>query len=212
MYVPSHFAESEPSRLQAFMRANDFALIVSAVEGRPFATHVPILLDAERGRQGTLVGHMARGNPHWRSFGPEVEVLVIFNGPHCYISPTWYETAPNVPTWNYAAVHAYGRARTIDDPLAVRSILDRTVTLYEGEGEGAWSLTGLPEDYLERMIRGVAAFEIEIERLEGKFKLSQNRADPDRRAVLRRLEASGEPREAAVGAMMRERETEPTGR
>lgn len=206
MYVPRHFEESERSRLDAFMRANDFAALVSSVDGAPFATHVPVLLDPSRGPQGSILGHMARGNPHWRSWGTDAEVLVIFNGPHCYVSPTWYETTPNVPTWNYAAVHASGRARVIDDPAEARAILARTVAVYEGEGEGAWSLDGLPEDYLRRMIRGVAAFEIAIERVEGKFKLSQNRADVDRQAVLRRLETSADPAEAAVGALMVEHE------
>lgn len=208
MYVPKHFEEGERERLEAFMRANDFAVLVSSLEGTPFATHVPVLLDAER---GLILGHMARGNPQWRSFAPDAEILVIFNGPHCYVSPTWYETSPNVPTWNYAAVHAYGRGRVLDDPEEVRSVLDRTVAVYEGEGVGSWSLAGLPEDYVRRQIRGVAGFEIRIEHLEGKFKLSQNRLDADRRAVLRRLEGSDRPQDLAVGALMREREPESVG-
>lgn len=206
MYVPKHFEERERGRLEQFMRANDFALLVSTVDGSPFATHVPVLLDTSRGERGFILGHMARGNPQWRTFASQPEVLVVFNGPHCYVSPTWYVTSPNVPTWNYAAVHVYGRATVVEDPIETRDILDRLVVAYEGSGPGAWSMAGLPEDYVRRMVRGVSAFSIEIDRIEGKYKLSQNRVVDDRRAVLQRLVDSADPREAAVGMLMRESE------
>src|SRR5688500_3243148 len=136
MYVPEHFRESRIERLHALIREHSFGILVSTVDGAPFATHLPLLIDAERGPYGTLVGHMARANPHWRSFigayasTATGDSLVVFSGPHAYVSPSWYETPIAVPTWNYAAVHVYGSPRVIDDETAVTQLLARTVDTY----------------------------------------------------------------------------------
>ena len=119
MYIPKSFQVTDPEVLAAFIRAHSFATLVSAVDGTPFATHLPLLLD-----QGTLLGHVARANPHWQAFDGQREALAIFHGPHAYISPTWYATGPAVPTWNYAAVHVYGAPRLIEGE-ALAALVDR---------------------------------------------------------------------------------------
>jgi len=125
MYLPKPFREDDPARLHALIRAHGFATLISERDGEPFASHLPLLLDAERGPRGTLLGHMARANPQWRSFDQGRAALAIFHGPHCYVSPSWYANAPAVPTWNYAAVHAYGRPRVLEDGGEVRALLGR---------------------------------------------------------------------------------------
>ena len=205
MYLPRHFAESDRARLHALMREHEFATLVTVVEGKPFATHLPLLLDPDRGEHGVLLGHMARANPQWRGFDGTAEALAIFAGPHAYVSPRLYATHPSVPTWNYAAVHAYGAPRLLEEEAA-RGLLARTVARYEGTGDGAWSMDGLPEDYVAGMLRGLVAFEIEIARIEGKFKLSQNRPEEDRRRVAAALGKGDDPPGRGVAALMRARQ------
>lgn len=205
MYLPRHFAESDRARLHALMREHEFATLVTVVEGKPFATHLPLLLDPDRGEHGVLLGHMARANPQWRGFDGTAEALAIFAGPHAYVSPRLYATHPSVPTWNYAAVHAYGAPRLLEEEAA-RGLLARTVARFEGTGDGAWSMAGLPEEYVAGMLRGLVAFEIELARIEGKFKLSQNRPEEDRRRVAAALEGGRDPLGRGVAALMRARE------
>ena len=184
MYVPEAFRLDDRDRITEVMRAFDFALLVTAPGGRPQASHLPFLYDpeplSEAGPQGTLLGHMARPNPQWRDFAALAEAgqeaLVIFQGPHAYISPTWYGAGPpTVPTWNYVAVHAYGLPRVIEDTAEVRMLLDRLVVTQEAGLEPAWSTATLSEKYMAGMQRGLVAFEIPVSRLEAKAKLSQNK-------------------------------------
>lgn len=203
MYVPSAFAETDLARLHALMRERSFATLVSVVDGELFATHVPLLLDAARGARGTLVGHVARGNPHARAFDGATPALAIFHGPHAYVSPSAYASAPNVPTWNYVAVHAGGRPRVVEDAAAVRAWLARTSAAYEGDGAEAWRLDAVPEDFAARLARAIVAFELPIERLEGKWKLSQNKPAADRESVGAALAASDDADARAVAALMR---------
>src|SRR5438105_8078807 len=121
MYIPAAFRESRPEALHALIRAHSFGTLISVVDSELFATHMPFLLDADRGRNGTLVGHLARPNPHWHSFGSLA--LAIFQGPHAYVSPSWYATDQAVPTWNYTAVHAYGVPLIVEAPAQVSEIL-----------------------------------------------------------------------------------------
>ena len=122
MYIPAAFAETDLTRLHDFIEQNSFGLLVSQVDGLPFASHLPFLLERTAGPHGTLVGHMARANPQWREAGGQT-ALAIFSGPHAYISPTWYEAEQVVPTWNYTAVHAYGRVQIIEDEDALLEIV-----------------------------------------------------------------------------------------
>lgn len=189
MYTPSHFVEERLVVLHRWMRENSFATLVSVVDGAPFATHLPVLLDAPRGEFGTLRAHMAKANPHWRAFAGEAETLVVFQGPHGYITPSWYESTQAVPTWNYTAVHAYGRPRMLEGEAALELLRDQ-VAFYEAGFEEPWETGTQAPGYIEGMAAGVAAFEVEVTRLEGKGKLSQNRpADRDR--IIAELEFGG---------------------
>lgn len=202
MYVPKHFAEHHVAKLHALMRAHSFATLVSWQDGAPFATHVPLLLDAGRGSFGTLVGHVARANPHATSFDGASPALAIFLGPHAYVSPRWYASAPRVPSWNYQAVHATGTLRAVDDPVSVRALLARSAAIYEAGAQGAWSLDSVPETYANGTMKGIVAFEMAIERLEGKWKLSQNTTPADRAGVVAALRSGGDAEGVAVAAAM----------
>ncbi len=207
MYLPPHFTETDIAALHALMRAHDFALIIAARDGVPEAAHLPFLLDAERGPQGTLIAHMARANKLWRAFDGTAEVLVVFQGPHAYVSPRWYEDggAGAVPTWNYAAVHAYGTPRLIEDETRVREILTRLAAMYEAANPSPWTLESAPAT-VEKLLAGIVAFEIPIARLEGKWKLSQNRSAGDRAGVASALLASADAGARGVAALMAARE------
>ena len=201
MYVPEKFAVDDETVLHEFMRRYDFALLVTAAGGVPTASHLPILLQV--GDAGAVLqGHMARANPQWRDFMVIDEALVIFQGPHAYVSPSWYDTAPMVPTWNYTAVHAYGKPTLIEDAAAMRDHLGRLADLHEKGRETPWSLDGVAADFIASMQKGIVAFEIPIDRLEGKFKLSQNRQAVDREGARRSLAGSGDPAAMAVAALM----------
>lgn len=203
MYVPKHFEVGDPAWCHALMRAQSFAAMITADDaGAPFATHLPILLDPARGPLGTLRGHVARANLHWRYLAAGRPTLVVFSGAHAYVSPSWYATHPAVPTWNYVAVHATGTGTLVEDAGRVRALLADLVQTYEGPPAGAWSLDSLPADYVAGMQRGIVAFEIPIDRLEGKAKLSQNRDAVDRTRTREALAASDDPVARAVAALM----------
>ncbi|MDP6705238.1 MAG: FMN-binding negative transcriptional regulator [Alphaproteobacteria bacterium] len=208
MYIPKQFTETDAGRLEALIESHGFALVVTTdAEGLPVASHLPLIYEAGRGPHGSLLGHVARANPQWRHFEDGTEVLAVFSGPHAYISPSWYEDHPAVPTWNYATVHVYGRPRIVDDAGETRGMLARLVDAHEAGFVSPWRMD-LPADYEDRMVRGIVAFEIEISRLEGKFKLSQNRPAMDRVTVADQLAASGHDDATGIARLMREREGE----
>lgn len=203
MYVPKHFEVTDTAWCHALMRAQSFALMITADDtGAPFATHLPILVDERRGPLGTLRGHVARANPHWRHLAAGRPTLVVFSGAHAYVSPSWYATHPAVPTWNYVAVHASGTGALVEDAEQVRALLADLVHVYESPGPEAWSFEALPADYVAGMQRGIVAFEIPIARLEGKAKLSQNRDAVDRGRTREALAASADPVARTVAALM----------
>ena len=201
MYVPPVFAEKNVDTLYRLIDDHGFASLVSVTPEGVVATHVPVMLDRTRGAQGTLVAHMARANPHGRALDG-AEVLAIFLGPHGYVSPSWYEQHPAVPTWNYAAVHAYGRARVIADAARLEAMVRQLVGQYESGRARPWSADGPPADYMTGMLRGIVGLEIEITRLEGKLKLSQNRNAVDRRNVIAALAASSSAEDRALSEYM----------
>ncbi len=203
MYVPKHFEITDTAWCHALMRAQSFAVMVTADDaGAPFATHLPFLVDDTRGPFGTLRGHVARANPHWRYVAAGRQTLVVFSGAHAYVSPSWYASHPSVPTWNYVTVHATGTGTLVEDPARVKALLADLVRVYEGVGPAAWSFTSLPADYVDGMQRGIVAFEIPIERLEGKAKLSQNRSAEDQARTREALAAADDPLARAVAALM----------
>lgn len=205
MYIPQHFDASDVAWCHAHIRREPFAILVGVDQaGAPFATHLPVLLDEEPAPLGTLLAHVARPNPQWQLFAANRPVLVVFWGPHAYISPSLYAQHPSVPTWNYVAVHAYGVPRIVDDPARVRALLDRLVHTFEDGRPSPWRMDGLTDKYLDGMMRGIVAFEIPIERLEGKAKLSQNRPAGDQASVRAALAAEDDPAARALAALMPE--------
>jgi transcriptional regulator len=204
VYIPKINAVTDLALLHDLMRRFSFATLVTTQGGCPVATHLPFLLYPEEGEHGTLLAHMARANTQWRGFAEGNEALVIFQGPHTYISPSWYEDHVSVPTWNYAVAHAYGVPRVISDEERVREALRALVDAHEGGFEMPWAMD-LPEEYLQQQLRAIVAFELPIARLEGKFKLSQNRSTEDQRRVRAQLATNSDTNAQSVQVMMQAR-------
>ena len=202
MYLPDSFKIADGAEVEAFLQTYNFATIVSPSQGTLIATHVPVLV--RRGPSGLVIlGHVARANPHWKSMDGTSESLVIFHGPHGYVSPIWYETAPAVPTWNYAVVHVYGLPQSRQDPTFIEDVLNNLLSRYEGSESGAYSLEELPADYRTRQVSKIVGFEMPVLRLEAKFKLGQNRSEVDRRRTIEELERKNSPYAATLAAFMR---------
>jgi len=201
-YVPQHFRVAGEQTLREFMRAHDFATIVSNSPDGLVASHLPVLV-RPAGATVVIAAHMARANHHWRLMDGATPALAIFHGPHGYISPTWYETAPAVPTWNYGVVHAHGLPAVNEDETFVRGVLEELVRRYEGSRENGWRPESLPADYYDGMRRGIVGFEMTVTKLDGKFKLGQNRSVEDRRRTIAELEKSGSPEAMRLAEFMR---------
>lgn len=201
MYIPSAFRVVDTSKLAAFIQRHSFATLISHDGTAPFASHLPMLFHPDAGSHGTLLSHMARANPQWQHFASGSEVLIIFHGPHSYISPSWYQTKIEVPTWNYATVHAYGVPTVIREHERVVSLLREMVLAYEASFAQPWP-GNLPDDYRDKQMRGIVAFEIPVTRLEGKSKLGQNRPAADMQGVFEALSRSADADARAVARMM----------
>lgn len=178
MYIPPSFRIEDAAKLSAFMDANSFATLVTCDEGIPVATHLPVRHFCTDGVCTTLVSHMARANPQWQHFSTGDEVLMIFTGPHAYISPSWYATDIAVPTWNYTTTHVYGVPSVLTDYDDIVGMLNETVRFYERSFAKPWPGT-LPEELRRKLVDSIVAFEICVTRVEGKFKLGQNRSRED---------------------------------
>lgn len=206
MYLPTAFRQDDLAELHAQIRTNPFALLASAGSEGVQASHLPLLLEPEEGEFGTLYGHFARANPHWRELQDSGEALAVFSGPDAYVSPSWYPTKAEhgkvVPTWNYIAVHARGPVELIEEPERLLRIVSRLSDRHETGRPQPWAVSDAPRDYLDAMLRAIVGFALPIRRIEGKWKLSQNRADVDKAGVRDALSASSNPRELAVAARM----------
>ncbi|MGE0358279.1 MAG: FMN-binding negative transcriptional regulator [Burkholderiales bacterium] len=204
-YVPRHFRIDDRDTLERFVLANAFGTLVSAGPDGLSVSHIPFL--PARGEDGRyrLLGHVARANPHWRELESAGEVLILFEGPHAYVSPGWYAHHPSVPTWNYAVVHARGRARLLP-PEELPGLLDGLSRAYEDGRPSPWRMQALPGDFTQGLLGAIVGFEIAVERLEGKFKLSQNRRPDDVANVAAALEAEGR---GALADLMREHAARP---
>jgi transcriptional regulator len=202
VYLPPAFTEARPEVLIEHIERHDFGLLVSHGADGLIASHIPFLVERD-GDQLHLHGHLARPNPQVGDLARGGEVLAIFHGPHAYISPSWYTSGPSVPTWNYADVHAYG---LVEDADWLRRLLRRLSERHEARNPDPWQMQDLPETYLEGMMKGIVGLDIAVTRLEGKYKLSQNRPAADRPRVVAALEAQSDADARAVAGLMRERE------
>ena len=194
MYTPPSFVESDPKNLHDFIRENSFATLISTAGDFPTATHVPLLLYADPGRHGTLLGHMARANQQWKSMDG-ADVLAIFHGPHAYISSSWYETNKAVPTWNYIVVHAHGECQITDDAESNRQTVERYMERFEPTYQA-------DEEYVTDILPATVSFRIPISRLEGTWKLSQNHSRERRRSVVQHLRTVGDAGSVEIAELM----------
>ena len=199
MYIPSDFETRDLATLHAMMRKHPFALLVTTSGDALHMTHIPFHLDAARGTYGTLQAHLARANPHCETLKAGAPSTVVFRGPDAYVSPRWYQDpAKNVPTWNYVAVHAHGTPKTLEDPAALLKLIGTLTDEHEAYIERPWSVREA-QAHAERLATHIVGFDMPIERLEGKFKLSQNRPAADRAGVLKEFAKS---RDSAVQEML----------
>lgn len=198
MYIPAHFKMKDEQMAFDLIKEYSFAILFSHHEGLPFVTHLPLVLNNER---TYLYGHFARLNPQWKDIENQI-VLVVFHGPHSYISPSWYETNKAVPTWNYVAVHVYGEVELITDEEELKESLDDLVGRYEGPNS-SYKMEEVDSGYLKGMSKGVQGFKIKINRIEGKSKLSQNHPVPRQELVIKQLEKRTTTDELAIAKLMK---------
>jgi transcriptional regulator len=192
LYVPPLFRVEDRAALYAFMEQHAFGTLVTSGPSGMHVSHIPFL--PERGDDGAirLLGHVARANEQWKALEDAQHITAIFQGPHAYISPTWYAAHPSVPTWNYSVVHAHGKARLMDE-AELHDLLMRLSTIYEAGNAKPWRMSELPPAYVDSMLKMIVGFEIEVESLEGKFKLSQNRPAEVPRVIAELEGSAGEP-------------------
>ncbi|MFZ0803695.1 MAG: FMN-binding negative transcriptional regulator [Terriglobales bacterium] len=191
MYVPKPFQEKDWQEIKRVIDQNSFATVVSCSAGIPVATHVPLRLVESGAEKWSLQGHVSRANQHWHLFERNERSLAIFAGPQAYVSPRWYDHV-NVPTWNYVAVHVYGKTKVVQDPAELRTLMEGLVDRYEGHVEAPerYTIEKLPPDYLESQMNGIVGFEIAVEEVQASFKLSQNRDEKNYSNVIRELSKS----------------------
>ena len=205
MYIPKHNEETRIDVIDRLIRSHPLATLVTMGASGLFATHLPMVLYRE-GEQAILRGHISRANRQWREFTPEVEALAIFSGPEHYITPNWYPekavTGKVVPTWNYAVVHAYGTMRVMDDEAWLRTQIGDLTRSNEAARATPWAVTDAPKPFVDAMVRGIIGLEIEIARIEGKWKVSQNRPAEDRAGVAAGLRRGDDPMQRAMAELV----------
>ena len=201
MYIPEHFRVHDHASAIEFMRANPFTILISCTPAGPFASHIPIVI-RENGDQLSLRGHVAKANPHWKYLQETpANTLVLFHGPHAYISPTHYETREVVPTWNYGTVHAYGTARVFSTPEELLAMLHELIPMFESSYADQWA--SLSDAYRQRMLSHIVGFEIAVTRLEAKFKLSQNRTKQEQQSIISSLGTASDTAVSGTSQLMR---------
>lgn len=201
MYIPEHFKETNPERISALIKDNSFGTLITVPnDGVPFVSHLPFLYEYSADLNGKLLGHMAKTNPQWQHFLSGSEVLVIFQGPHAYISPSWY-SSPGVPTWNYAVVHLRGKARLIEDKPELKTLLEQLTQVHESQRPNPWK-PKFTDERSSKLLDMIVGFEIEITDIQGKFKLSQNRSLEDQQRIIKELNQSNNQNESAIAKLM----------
>ena len=206
MYQPPLFREERPEVMHGLMRAHPFATLVMLEEGALSANHIPLVIHPELSENGVLRGHVSKGNPLWTKHDPTVEALAIFQGPQHYVTPSWYPSKKAhgkvVPTWNYAVVHAYGTLETYEDPTRLLAHLNELTNRNEIERPVPWEVSDAPDEFVAKQLKGIVGLEIAITRLEGKWKVSQNRDEKDRRGVSRGLVVENDRDAAAMSDLV----------
>jgi transcriptional regulator len=199
MYIPKHFKMDDEEVIYDFIEKYGFATLVSQHNGAPCATHLPLMLNKA---ENALYGHFARANEQWQD-AENQQILVIFQGPHCYISPSWYETMKAVPTWNYVSIHVYGRLEIIDNQQVIIDSLDDLVKKYE-KPDSPYHLSDIDPSFIEGMRKGIVAFRINITQIEAKAKLSQNHSAERQELIIKQLENTSQQDNIAVASLMKE--------
>jgi len=204
MYLPAQFKEDDVAALHRAIDQIGFGTLVTQSDAGLEANHVPMLIDGAAGPNGTLIGHVSRGNPVWRAARNDTETLAIFLGPNGYITPSWYptkrETGKVVPTWNYASVHVYGRIEFFEDSERLLGVVRRLTDRHEAGRARPWAVSDAPADYIAGMLKGIVGFALPIARLQGKWKMSQNRVAADRAGVAAGLGNEGSEAAAQLAA------------
>ena len=200
MYTPKRYKEDDFSVLADFIQNNSFATLVSTADGKPIAAHIPLLSYTDAEENLWLEGHMAAGNPLWRSFAANEQILAIFMGPHTYISSSWYQQ-PNVPTWNYMAVHVYGKPEIIEGEKLYNS-LSKLMDKYEQGSENPLRLQALPSAMIDKMLPGIVGFRMKAETIQASFKLSQNRNQEDYKNIIEALKKRSDAASHEVASAM----------
>ena len=206
MYIPKAFEETRIPVLHELIRSQPFSSLITLGGSGLVASHIPLVLEDRPGSLGLLKGHLSRANPQWRDFSPDVPALAIFAGPQHYITPSWYpeklSSGKVVPTWNYVVVHAYGHLRLIEDTGWLLDHLKTLTDIHESPFAEPWKITDAPADYIQSMSKGIVGIELAIDRLEGKWKLSQNRSETDRRGVAEGLDQLGTEASEAMKSLV----------
>ena len=209
MYIPRANQETRIPVIQKLMEEQPFASLISMGANGLFASHIPMVLERDGTEMGRLKGHLSRANRQWRDFTPDVEALAIFSGPQHYITPSWYpekqDSGRVVPTWNYAVVHAYGHLKVIEDSDWLMAHLESLVRIHEAEFQVPWKIEDAPAEYIASQVKGIVGLEMVIERLEGKWKVSQNRSEQDRSGVAKGLAELDTTESLAMKALVDER-------
>lgn len=201
MYIPKFFKLEDIEKAKAFIQDNGFGILINQVNGRPWATHIPLVIETNSNNQLVLSGHISKGNAQWKTFQEDQEVLVIFQGSHAYISSSWYDHE-NVPTWNYTAVHVYGKVKIVDNETMYHQ-LSKLVDKYESENKNPVSVSSMSPDMIKNEMRGIVGFEILITEIQAAEKLSQNRDEKNYKNIITELEKKGDADSMGVAGAMK---------
>lgn len=206
MYIPRHNEETRLSVMRALIVAQPLATLVTVGASGLFASHVPMLLEDDGSEFGVLKCHISRANTQWRDYAPTVDALAIFTGHQHYITPTWYpgtkEHGKEVPTWNYVVVHAYGPLKVIQDQQWLLTNVEKLTSIHEAGSPVPWKVSDAPEDFIRSQLKGIVGLEVPIRRIEGKWKVSQNRTESERNGVIEGLEKLNTPESLAMKALV----------
>jgi transcriptional regulator len=209
MYIPRHNEEKRIPVMQALIVSHPLATLVTVGSQGLFASHIPMVLENDGSEFGLLKGHISRANTQWRDFTPTVDALAIFAGDQHYVTPTWYsengEHAKQVPTWNYAVVHAYAPLKVIEDPHWLLTHVTGLTNIHEGSFPAPWKVSDAPEDFIASQLKGIVGLELSIRRLEGKWKVSQNRTEREQQGVVDGLTQLNTPESLAMKDLVEER-------